>query len=317
MKVKLILFYLIVISIDGLAQTPQDNYNKSILFEKQKQYDHALKSVNKAIKGSEVPVEDFWYLKFKILMKKNDLGSLKETLDSAIVQLPNSIKLLEERTEYSVLVNDFRQAALDLKKLISLKKEYKTKEHMLNLAGLYFKSKKIDESLEIVKSILADDPQNTQGILVLASILTEKKQYLNAIQLFESILHSDVENILINLGYVYQKLNNNGQAIELFEHSLKINDQNPYALSNLAKSKLAIGATEEAMVIVNKSIKILPNNAYAIKVKGEIYLRMNNKEQACFEFIVARNLGYDNQFQDSILDIMPLECVKLTKALFK
>jgi len=307
------LFYIILFfSITGLAQTPQDLYKESINYFEQKKYDLAIKSVNKAINKSKSSVEDFFILKYKIHLKNKDFGLLKKTLDQALKHFPNSNILLLERMELCNLTNDFKQSEIDMIKLMQLNEKYRSQDNFLKLAGILFKKRSFNRSFEIVKSILKNDPTNFHALNLLGSILCEKKDYTKSLEIFNSILELDVENVSVNIGYVYQKINNNEKAMKYFEKSLSINKKNPFALSNLAKSKLAIGKIDEALELINKSIQILPNNPYAFRVRGNIYLKKHQKEKACFDFVVAKELGYDEQYQDSIFDVLPEEC----KALF-
>lgn len=306
-----LLYIFLFFSIKGLTQTPQELYNESINCFKQKKYDLAVKTINKAIDKSKGGIEDFFILKYKILLKNKDFSLLKKTLDEALKHFPNSDVLLLERIELCSLTNDFKQSEVDLMKLMQLNEKYKTKNNLLRLAGILFKKRSFDKSFNIVKTLLENDPNNFYAVSLLASILCEKKKYIKSLELFNSILELDIENISVNIGYVYQKLNNHKKAMEYFEQSLSINNKNPLALSNLSKSKLIIGDIDKALELINTSIKILPNNPYAFKVRGEIYLKKHQKEKACFDFIVAKELGYNTQYQDSIFDILPEECKNL------
>lgn len=307
-----LLIALLLFSRIVFAQTSQELYDKSFMYLQQNKYDLAVSTIDKAIQASKGSVEDFFLLKYKILLKKSDVGLLKKTLDEALNHFPNSDKLLLERVELSSLMNNFKQSEIDLMKLMQISNKYRSKDNFLRLAGILFKKRSFDKSFDIVTSILKQDPNNVHAVSLLASILCEKNNYAKSLELFNSILESDVENVSVNIGYVYQKLKNNAKAIEYFERALSINKNNPYALSNLAKSKLAIGSIDMALACINKSIKILPNNPYAFKVRGDIYIKKQQNEKACFDFIVAKELGYDAQYQDAIFDVLPEEC----KALF-
>ena len=293
------------------SQTPREKFDQSVIFFEQQNHEKALASINNAIEESKYAVEDFFLLKYQILLKKKDFGLVREILDEALIYFPDSVILLWERVEYCILTNDFKQSKLDLIRLMNLEEKYRSIDYFLKLASLEFKTKNIDESLKIVKQVLKGDSTNYHAINMLASILTEKKQYDKALELFQSILDKDVENFSINIGYVYQKLMNHNKAIEYFKKSLSINRKNPIALSNLAKSKLVMGEINKALELINQSIEILPSNSYAYKLRGEIYLALSNNEKACFDLIVAKELGYENQYQDVIFDILPEECKTL------
>ena len=265
-------FILLVFPLICFSQTPREKFDQSVSFFKKKNYEMALIKINSAIEESEFAFEDFFHLKYQILLKKKDFDLVRETLNEALKHFPNSVTLLWERVEYCILTNDFKQSKNDLKRVMKLDKKYRSMNHFLKLAGLEFKTKRFDESLKIVNQVLKVDPKNNYAISMLASILTEKRQYAKSLELFNSILEFDVENISVNIGYVYQKLMNHTKATEFFKKSLSINPKNPMALSNLAKSKLALGETDTALKLIDQSIQILSNNAYAYKVRGEIYL---------------------------------------------
>lgn len=290
------------------SQTSQDYFNQSVEFFNKKEYNHALGSINNAISKSDSVPEDYYIEKYKILIYLKDIDGCKEVLLKALETYPESVTILNEVVEFRILLNEFKQSSIHLLHLIDISEEHKNTINLIKLASLKFKCKEYNDSRIIVKSILKGEPDNLNALNLLGLILSEQGDHKKALKLFNKILDKNPESFLINIGFIHQKMGKHNLALEFFNKSLKINDQNPYALANKAKSQYHLGYPKLALKGITKSIHLLSTNAYAYKIRGEIYQKLNSPEKACFDFLVAQNLGYNDQYEDSIEDVISPYC---------
>jgi len=76
---------------------------------------------------------------------------------------------------------------------------------------------------------------------------------------------------IVNLSIVYQSLGNNSEAVIILEKALKLSPQNADIWMNLASSTYATGDLQTALTYINQALEIHPNMSNAYKLKGLIF----------------------------------------------
>ncbi len=89
---------------------------------------------------------------------------------------------------------------------------------------------------------------------------------------------------------------------------MRLNPNNPIALSNRAYSKLKMSNIDGAISDINKSIELMQSNAYAYMIRGRIYLSLNKIENACVDFTIAKNLNFLEQYGTEVDKLISENC---------
>ena len=59
---------------------------------------------------------------------------------------------------------------------------------------------------------------------------------------------------------------------------------------------------------INKSIKIMPSNSYAYKIRALIYIEKGKAEKACEDLNIALSYGYTAQYGKEVEKLKRLNC---------
>jgi len=73
---------------------------------------------------------------------------------------------------------------------------------------------------------------------------------------------------------------------------------------------MQLGDPEGALEDINNSILILPYNSYAFRSRGELYLKMDKKDESCNDFYKAPGLGFTKTYGDEIERFIKENCSK-------
>ena len=114
----------------------------------------------------------------------------------------------------------------------------------------------------------------------------------------------------INLGFHYQTKGEHQLAIDFFDKSLSIEENDPVSLNNRSYSKLQLGDVDGAMEDVSASLKGYPENSYAYRNRALIYLRMNKKNKACADLETAVEKGFTEEYGNEVEKLLKEHCGK-------
>ena len=139
-----------------------------------------------------------------------------------------------------------------------------------------------ESALKDVDSILAKDPKNLVAIQTKVKVLATQKNWSKA----EAYL-SNVQEILPEqpigyywLGMIYQAQKKLDKAVVEFESAHQKSPQSPDILSELVKSLVVDGRSNQAIALLNQIVKNSPNNASAYMLLGDIYANQKNYPEA-------------------------------------
>ena len=210
------------------------------------------------------------FYKYEYLIKLQKFKSAINTLNLAVDISPNSILLLNARAEFYLALKVYEKSIFDYEKIVSLVNGTELNDYNLKLAGVKFIIRDFKAVSVIIESILESDALNIEAQNLLAALYVEYSEYTKAIQILDVLVKNNPKSFfsIINLGYAYQKNDQDRNAITYFNRALDLSPNNPYALCNRAYSKFKISAVDEALLDVNNSISLLQSNSYAYKVRG-------------------------------------------------
>ena len=246
-------------------------YEAAIKYALNNQLDEALNSIDKAIYlGGSKSLPLYYFYKYEYLIKLQKFKSAINTLNLAVDISPNSILLLNARAEFYLALKVYEKSIFDYEKIVSLVNGTELNDYNLKLAGVKFIIRDFKAVSVIIESILESDALNIEAQNLLAALYVEYSEYTKAIQILDVLVKNNPKSFfsIINLGYAYQKNDQDRNAITYFNRALDLSPNNPYALCNRAYSKFKISAVDEALLDVNNSISLLQSNSYAYKVRG-------------------------------------------------
>ncbi len=294
-----------------MGQINNKDYKKAINYAVNKNSKQALESINRAIdlEGGKTP-SLFYFHKYEYLVKLHKYKLAFETLNDAIYIFPNSTLLLNARAEFYFAVRMYKKVILDYEKIISFVKGEELNAYNIKLASIKFLVRDFEGVAVILKSIFKKKSSSIDILNLLAALHIEFLSYEKA----KKILHAAADKhpshvfTIINLGFVYQKENQHKESLFYFDKALRLNPNNPIALSNRAYSKLKMSNIDGAISDINKSIELMQSNAYAYMIRGRIYLSLNKIENACVDFTIAKNLNFLEQYGTEVDKLISENC---------
>ena len=128
------------------------------------------------------------------------------------------------------------------------------------------------------------DNKNNSSVIALGVMCDNKKEYENAIFYYKIALENNIKlnNIWNNLAFMYQQTGKDLKAKNILTKIIKDEPDSPLPYSNRSYSNLKLGFVKQALIDINKSITLFPENSYAFKNRALIYIKLKEFNKACF-----------------------------------
>ncbi len=179
---------------------------------------------------------------------------------------------------------------------------------MNGIGAIYRRLRRYDESIEILQRALNENKDVANVYYTLGFTYREMGLYDEAIECFENVIDENANDVLAynHLGSIYSAKGDFQKAIEIFKHGLQIDQNHPILNYNIAhcfesleqypdairsyetalKTKpvwndairdfsnllLTCNKTKEAQNIVQRSLRLYPNDANMLCILGKIFL---------------------------------------------
>jgi predicted O-linked N-acetylglucosamine transferase (SPINDLY family) len=242
-------------------------------------------------------------------IKINEFDKIKKILDNNKEQYQNDAGFLSFLGYFNQYLNNFLEAEKNYLKAIKLEDD--NFDAKLNLAILYLKLKKLNES-EILFNQLLKKENNYLVLYNFGLLNFEKKNYLEAIKSFKksSNLNSEFFPSLYHLAITYEETENYNLAIEIYEKLIKsYNDASlnlGLVYNNLGNLYHNIKKLDLAYKFYLKSIHLLPERSKVYNNLGYLCFQKGDLEKSIFYFKKAsekddKNLKYHSRFIASSL----------------
>lgn len=149
------------------------------------------------------------------------------------------------------------------------------------------------EALEDLEEALGAEPNDVEGMIIMAELLDKNGRREEALVLLEKLceLRPDEVSHWTSRGYELAMLGRHAEAITIFDKALTLDKDEPVTLSDRAFSLMMLGREEEAMQDVQRSLRYYPGNAFALRTRGILYAHKGKQEEACRDLNFARLLG--------------------------
>lgn len=243
---------------------------------------------------------------------KNALDNFKkQDYKSAVLDFE---KALEEDKENPHLLNNiglcYAKLALDEKAehyyLEALKIDNTMVQTYVNLADVYYKEKRIPESINLLESGVTLMPENIVLKHYLARIYIEDIRYELAMEQLSEILDLSPDNkdALWDLGTVYFELGDNDSAIGTYEQLLEQVTDNPVIYYQTGLAYESNDNLDKAISNYLKAISLNEKFHPAYKKLGMLFLARGEKEDSIEYFNDYLNFDLPEEEKQSINDLI-------------
>lgn len=246
----------------------QTQSEKSLLEAKDafnsKDYSTALRLYNKLIKGNKKNTEAiFWRGRTKVELK--DFEGAKDDYTNVLKLLPNHYGALINRGNLFSLLKDYENSLNDFNRAEEINSS--DIAVYLNRGKIYFILKKYEFAISDYTKAIALDPDNKYPYHKRSECYNYAGMIALAQKDLEKILEIDSTDIeaKTNLAFCYITTKRYQDANVLYEQLYLTEGNNPYVLSNFGYVKHILGKSEDGLKLINKSLVIMPDKAYAYK----------------------------------------------------
>ena len=140
----------------------------------------------------------------------------------------------------------------------------------------HFQGEQVDQAEDFCRQSLREEPDNPDGLNLLAAITNKKGNINAAIELLEKAVRTAPGNpqFLDNLGQLYRKAGQSEKAIESYRASLRADPNFAEAHNNLGNAFQDLGKLDEAVASYHKALAIKPDyvEAHSNLIFAEQYL---------------------------------------------
>jgi len=143
--------------------------------------------------------------------------------------------------------------------------------------------------------ILSIDPNYLETKILLASIFTKKKNYIQVKQLLNEAIDMAPKNVIIlnNLGTACKELGELKNAIGYYKKAIQIDPNNANAHYNLGAAHYDLKQLKEAKSYLQKAIELQPGFAIPFFVLGNTYADLKEYENAINNYQKAIEINYN------------------------
>ena len=168
-------------------------------------------------------------------------------------------------------------------------------ESLLTLARLHRMNNDPASAEEILKRVLAQEPDSEVALASLAAIYTDRGEYQKATELLQGAVEgASSGSVLAALAYSYEQNGELEQAIETYRRALKLEKDNLEFHRRLAETLLRTERYDEALVEYQVVVEADPEDADAWLRLSQIYREQNRFEEARRALEKAKAAAPDN-----------------------
>jgi tetratricopeptide (TPR) repeat protein len=164
---------------------------------------------------------------------------------------------------------------------------------LLTLAHSCLYSSQYPCVLDAFHQIVALNAESAEADMLVGEALDEMKEADGAIREFRAAVLADPKepNVHFGLGYLLWKKGQHAEAAKEFQAELDNDPQHLLAMLYLADSEMQMNQPDDARTLLEKLLKLSPDNAMAHRDLGIVYVDLDRKQDALHEFQAAIKLA--------------------------
>ena len=159
-----------------------------------------------------------------------------------------------------------------------------------------YKQGRLDDAERLYREILTSDADNVNALHLLATLLAQKMQFVESVELLRKAAGIAPDNPLIfnNYGNALSALKKHEEALLRYEKAIAIKPDYAEAYGNRANVLKELQRYEEALQNYEKALFIKPNYPAACYGLGNTYMELKRYEEAlhCFESAIELDPHY-------------------------
>ncbi|MEK6224456.1 MAG: tetratricopeptide repeat protein, partial [Thermodesulfobacteriales bacterium] len=156
-------------------------------------------------------------------------------------------------------------------------------ESRVQKAFIYEKQGDINRSLEMMEQVYSSEPNNEVIVNYLGSVYQKLNRDQDAINLYNTFLQSNSSSkvILYSLGVIYYLNDQIDESIAAMRRLIQIDPNNADALNFVGYTYAEQGKNlDEAEMLIKRALKLSPNKGYILDSLGWVYYKRGKYDEA-------------------------------------
>lgn len=161
-----------------------------------------------------------------------------------------------------------------------------------------------DEARALLAQVLADEPDNEDGLALLGRVLTHEDRFQEAVDVTEDLLRVSPDSLkgLLTMALLLRTLGRSPEGVPFARRAVELYPDHAICLANLAETLNDITpGSAEALALAERAVAIDPDDASAHRLIGAIHLRLRRYAEA--ERWLLRALRIDPAFPQAVLQL--------------
>jgi tetratricopeptide (TPR) repeat protein len=170
--------------------------------------------------------------------------------------------------------------------------------------------KKYQAALRALKKSLDLDPSAREPLIQIVGVYVNARQYEKAIYEATKLLDKGILDPLLlnNRGFASMQMDRYDLAKEDFQKALQMDPNYAAARNNLGYARYKLGDTMRGLKLINESLELDPDNAYAYKFRGEVNDARGQRQAACTDWQKALDLDFTAKHDSSVISLLENRC---------
>ncbi len=182
---------------------------------------------------------------------------------------------------------------------------------LTNLAAALFARDKVTEALEFAKRAIANDANNIDAYLIIASCFAKKRHYAEVLASCEKIIELEpaLVETYINRAAALIELNRPEESLASCDRAIAIAPNLTNAHYSRGNALIRLGRYQEALASYDKSIAIKPDFAKAWIGRGNVFLELKRHAEAAAAYGKALSIDPDiEEAEGALLHMKMFSC---------
>ena len=225
-----------------------------------------------------------------------------------VLKYPDKVDAKLNLALTQILIGEFIDARKVLKKALELDSE--NLDIISNQIYIEEQLHNFDEVIRMSTIAINIDPEDPSNWLVRSNAYDRLGKYENAItDGKQAVRKAQDDEIYLQaayngLGYTYSKIQDYKNAEYYLMEAIKTDDTEPFQYNNLGWVLANQNKIEEGLKYINYSLQLDPDNSYAYKNRGKVYMLKGNFKMAKKEFLKAKELDYEIEYDNEVNQLL-------------